>query len=398
MFYENKTKRKQGGIVKKQILTFLFLIGIGVVGVHYLSKTKAQSSAAKKQELVFGSTIDMKRGVKIFSDRFRSGILLALENAEKHGGINGRVPRIIFTDDEYTPSKARENALQFLEQGIDTLVSPVGSPTLEKYLDLVEQGKLLVLFPGTGAPIFRKPHLSHLIHFRPSYFDEAKVVVRHALEELGAKKMVLFYQNDAFGKGALQGAKAMLKQKGIADWSEVSYPRNNLNFDRQAQAIKNANPDAIIFLATSISAKELIRRLGSTYLFERHLLGISDLGEDVFQVFIKNEGLSCIVVNVVPNPNTSNIKLIKEYRALAKRGRISIDVLTLEGFINATILIDILRKIKGAITKEAIIEQAEKLKNYNLKGLNLNFNRDTRELSNALWLDTGKHKWVKVTV
>ena len=118
------------------------------------------------EQLVLGSTLDLSKGVKFLSKRLKQGTELRLA---KEKAINGMVPQIIFRDDEYTPSKARDNVEQFLKDDIDILFSPVGSPTLEAYLDLVEAGQVLILFPNTGAPIFRKPELKNMIHYRVGY-------------------------------------------------------------------------------------------------------------------------------------------------------------------------------------------------------------------------------------
>ena len=89
---------------------------------------------------------------------------------------------------------------------------------------------------------------------------------------------------------------------------------------------------------------------------------------------------------------------MQEFRSHAKQQNLELDVSTLEGYISASILIDILKKINGLITKEAIIAQAEQIKDYSLKGLELNFDEMTRELSKFLWLDTGKKKWHRMSV
>jgi hypothetical protein len=63
---------------------------------------------------------------------------------------------------------------------------------------------------------------------------------------------------------------------------------------------------------------------------------------------------------------------------------------SLEGYIAASIFIDLLKKIDGEITKEKIIEQAEKIKKYDFKGLSLNFNPKNRNLFGCVFLDTGE--------
>ena len=354
----------------------------------------------RPKELVFGSTLDLSKGAKIASGRVKSGVQLYIDKIKEAGGIDGMTLKVIFRDDEYTPTKARANIEQFLKDGIDMTLCSLGSPTLEAYVDLIKEGKVLALFPLTGAPIFRKPEFKYMIHYRACYCTEARVIVEYARNTLKANNFVVFYQNDAFGKGALSGARDAMKELKIEKekWTEISYERNDVSFPKQAKKIKELNPDAIIFLSTSIAAKGLIRQVGVGALAGKKLFGLSDFAEDVFRKFAKEKGLQFIIVSVVPNPETSELEIVKKFKKEAKQHNVPIDTLALEGYISTSILVDLLKKIDGPITKDAIVEQAEKIKDYTFEGLLLNFNKESRELSNYIWLYTGSPEWERIVV
>ena len=352
---------------------------------------------APPKKLVFGSTLDLSKGVKIASERVKNGVELRIK---EEGGIDGIDFKVIFRDDEYTPKKARLNIEQFLKDGIDMTLCSLGSPTLEAYVDLVKEGKVLVLFPITGALIFRDPKLRYMIHFRACHCAESRVLIKYAGEKLKAKKFVIFYQNDAFGLGALSGARDSMKELKIKEenWIELSYERNYVNFEKQANRIKEENADAIIFLSTSIAAKGLIRQIGVDNLAGKTLCGLSDFAVDVFRKFVKQKGLEFIIVSVVPNPATSELAIVKRFRKEAKKHNVQIDTFALEGYINTSILIDVIKKITGPITKDAIITEIEKIKKYDFEGLLLDFNQKSRELSNYIWLYTGIPNWERIVV
>lgn len=352
----------------------------------------------RPKELVFGSTLDLSKGAKIASKRVKSGVQLRLETLQDEGGIDGMDLKVVFRDDEYTPHKARANIEQFLKDGIDMTLCSMGSPTLEAYLDLVKEGKVLVVFPSTGAPIFRKPELKYIIHFRVCYCTEARVLVEYAYKKLQVKKFAVFYQNDVYGLGALGGARNVRKELNIDDksWIEISYERNDVNFAMQAKKIEEARPDAILFLSTSIAAEEFIRQIGVSGLAGKKLLGLSDFAENVFRKFAKKKGLEFTIVSVVPNPATSQLAIVQEFRKKAESSNVPIDTFALEGYVSASILIDLLKKISGPITKDTIIAEVEKIKKYDFKGLLLNFNEASRELSNYLWLYTGQSEWERI--
>jgi ABC-type branched-subunit amino acid transport system substrate-binding protein len=299
-------------------------------------------------------------------------------------------------DDEYTPEKTRTIIKQFLNDNIDIILCPMGSPTLESYLDLVREKKVLVLFPNTGAPIARKSDLEYIINWRLSYDYEGEIITKYTLDKLNATKAVMFYQDDAFGHGLLQGAQRVLKKRGITNWIEVSYGRNDVNFEKQVNIIKQENPNAILFFSSTVAARGLITQLEIKNLTGTKLLGNSDMAARDFKTFTKQKGITVINPNVVPNPKTSELEIVQEFRKKAKYAYVPLDPFILEAYLAADLTFHILSKIDGPITKDAIVKIAESFKNYPYKGLTLDFNPQTRELSRTVWIDNGEEEWIEI--
>lgn len=350
--------------------------------------------------LTFGSTLDLSKGERFKGKQLKASVT-ALFGQLQGDGIDGIVPKVIFADDEYMPEKARENVERFIEDGIDKTLVSMGSSPLEKYIDLVKEKKVAVFFPATGAPMFRKSDLTNLIHFRKSYVDEAKSALAYAFDNLKVKTVAILYQNDAYGLGALEGAIQLAKERNInyqKEWTLIPYERADLNLTNQIEKIKSVNPDAILFCAVVNPAKEVIRTLGSSFLEQKKLLGLSDFSDREFNDFIKKIGLQFIVMNIVPNPETSTLQIANEFRELMKKDAIDPDAWAFEGYIAGSLLLDCLKKIKGDITTDSIMKQFESYKNYNFKGLELNFNPETRELSKYLWINEGKPEWKQFAI
>ena len=72
----------------------------------------------------------------------------------------------------------------------------------------------------------------------------------------------------------------------------------------------------------------------------------------------------------------------------------------MEGFIVTSILLEQISKLKGPINGQNIMEQMEAIKDYNFKGLELNFNPVNRTLGKNLWIDDSKmaEDWIKMTI
>jgi len=354
-------------------------------------KEPVQEESGEKKPLLMGSLLDLSKGGKLQGKAVKSGVQLRIRQERAKG--DSLISDVVFVDDEYTPTKTAQEVDKFLKQGIDIMLTPLGSPTLESYLDLLKQGKVLVLFPNTGAPIFRQKDLKYVVHIRPSYKQEGKILTEYAIDTLHATKGVMFYQDDVFGKGLLEGAQEALKKKGITGWLEIPYMRNDVTFAKQVSKIKSYDPDVILFFSTTTAAIGLIRQLGIQNVVGKKFLANSDFGGESFVKFAKEKGLKLIYINVVPNPQLSNLPIVKQFRDAAAQANVSLDPFTLETYIATDFLLDIMKKIKGPITKEKLIAAIENIKNYDYKGLKFNFDPETRTLSNTFWLYNGTPDW-----
>ena len=347
-----------------------------------------------EEELFFGSTMDLSKGASPIGKRVREGLQLAFAKERTERTLPTILPRLITVNDEYTPQKTRSAVEDFIEKDVTMLIGSQGSPSLESYVDLIKNNGVLVMFPFTGSPIFRKPDLKNIIHYRGSYIREGQELIEYALKDLKAKKIAIFYQDDAFGRGALEGARRALRDAGITNSLEIPHERNVVNYTNQAKEIRDYNPDTILFSTNTLAIRGLIRQMGVQYFAGKKLLGLS-VYEDAFERFLKDKGLTFVLVRMVPDPAISDLLIAKEYRKWADAYNVAYDKVSFEQFINATILFEILAQIKGPVTKEKIIAIAQNMKDYPLKGLILNFNPETRELSETLWIDPGKDEWIQ---
>lgn len=349
-----------------------------------------------KDDLKIGTSLALVGGVPILGQQVKRGLSARIQKANQSEEIGSHFIQTMIYNDDYTPYLARMNITKLLENNIKIILSPTGSPTLASYLDLVKEKNGIVLFPITGGPQFRKPDLTQVIHYRVTYEDEVIALVDHVTTEYSVKKFAFFYQDDAYGSEPLEVAHQELKKRGITSWTDIPYLRASTDFSKQAETIKQTNPDAIGFFSAALPTKEFIRQVGVDKLANKVLFGISFLGEESIRRFLKRQGLNIIFGAVVPNPKISTLEIAQEYRQEMDKNQYSYDVFSLESYIGTSIFVDALKKIKGDITIDAIRKQIESLKDYNLKGITLTFNPQHRDLTNFVWIETGElDEWIK---
>jgi ABC-type branched-subunit amino acid transport system substrate-binding protein len=351
-------------------------------------------SALQNGNLVIGSTMDLSKQLKGYSELLRQGLDLSIDKFNKNGGLDGTKIQMVYLDDGYEPERARANVEKLLNDFKTNIVlSTMGTPIAESYLDLVKEKKVLSVFPHTGS--FHFSDLEYMVHLRTSYYDNGRIIGEYISNVLGNKeqKIAFFYQNDSWGKDLLEGAKKEFVKKGFDSFLELSYVPNLLELEKHAEQIKKFNPDGIGLFCSPRICQEFINKMGVDFLRQKALFGDTILGLKEFDDFIKEKGIKIIRVQAIPNPRTSDLEIVQDFRKEAKKNKVPIDTVSLEGYMNAAVFLDILQKINGSLSIESFLKTIEGIKDYNFKGLDLNFNPNNRQLLHTVWMNMGSDDW-----
>lgn len=345
-----------------------------------------------------GSTMALSKGGLSLGIPAKIAMTLAIDKSNDTNYLNGLFVKAVIMDDRYAAHQAKENVNTLMrDYNIDTLLIPIGSPTLSAYFDLVKTGKVTVLFPQTGSTHFRGPNYHNIIHWRPSYKDEARVLIEYMISKKSAKKFAFFYQRDSYGMPPLEAAHEVLKEHGITDWIDIPYGQYDVDFSAGVQAVIQGRPDAIGLFSISGITKNFFKQLGDEVLLGKKIFGLSGIEDADLRRFFDEHDIKVTFVEAVPSTK-SNLEIVKEYRDLMDIYNYEYDVFGLEAYICTQAFLDALKSIQGDITAQKILRYFESLKNFSFRGLNLNFNPENRTLSNTLWLRTGSDDWQEVKV
>ena len=344
--------------------------------------TKAGTSVREK-EIVFGTTMDLRGHLRGASKKTRFAIKHIFNLENQKGGIHGKKLKLISENDDYKPKKAKANIEKMLQnKNIDLILNPIGGPTTQAYIDLIEKGEILVLFPSTGAPVLRNPDLKYVIHFRPSYKSIHVAAIKYVKEKEKAKKIAFVFQ-----EGAASGKSVALAIEknniNTEDYIKVPYSRGQVSFTQQAEKIKQFEPDVIAFWCQSVILSKIVSKIGAPNL-KNTLLLTTEMGSLAALKYMKKIELLDNFINTenIPSPLESKLPIMKQYRQDLKAP----DNFLAETYISTKYLIEVLKNIKGPITKKSIVAYMEQTKNYNFGGFMLNFDPRTRQLSNQIWI------------
>jgi len=115
-------------------------------------------------------------GVKEVSD----GAKLYLDAVNAKGGVNGQKIELVAMDDKFDPKLAAQNAKVLItEKNVVALFLSRGTPHTQAILPLLEQYKVPLIAPSTGAMALHKPVNPWVFNVRATYQREAEKAVQH---------------------------------------------------------------------------------------------------------------------------------------------------------------------------------------------------------------------------
>jgi ABC-type branched-subunit amino acid transport system substrate-binding protein len=339
------------------------------------SATRAQDGAAPPT-IVIGQSAAFSGPAAQLGIQMRDGAKLWFDHINAQGGINGRRIEFKTRDDKYEPKLAAENTRKFIDEDrVFALFADVGTPTSQASLPVFTEAKVPFVAPFTGAELLRTPFNRYIFNVRASYFDETERIVDH-LTRTGAKRIAVFYQDDAYGQTGLEGVKRALARRNMAPAAFGTVERNTTNVAAAAKAIHAAQPDATVMISAYAPTAEFVRlmkRAGSISQFYT----VSFVGSKALAEALGKEGAGVMISQVVPFPWSPMVPIVKEYLDLAKKaGSVDVNFSSLEGFIAAKVLVEGLRRAGKDPTRERFIAAMESMSNLEIGGYAVRFGPD----------------------
>ena len=352
------------------------------------------------------------------------GMSAYLDFVNREGGVDGREIELIAYDDGYNPLPAINNTLKLVDEDkVFLLVSYVGTPTVTRVLPVLkiyENKGIFLFFPFTGAePQRRLPYKDYVFNLRPSYRQETEGLVRNFVN-IARPRIAVFYQADAYGRSGWDGVRRALDKYGLDMVAEATYRRGDefgSSYREQVEILKGANPDAVISIGAYEASAGFIRDARDSG-WDVPIANVSFVGsESMLELLIqagernsKDYTRDLINSEVVPNYMDDSLPAVGEYRSLmadyvpempstvksvkedgsvsgnteAKYGFVSF-----EGFLNAKLLVEVLKRLEGGIKKSGIKRAVESITDYDIGiGETVSFSDESNQGLNRVYFNT----------
>lgn len=337
------------------------------------------------------------------------GAMAYFHNVNSKGGVHGREIVLKLYDDGYQPDPAVNNTTKLMrEDQVFALFGYVGTPTVTRVLPLLkkfQEEKFVLFFPFTGAqPQRQLPYGPFAFNLRASYRQETAGLVENFIN-VGREKIGVFYQADAYGRSGWAGCREALAKHNLKMVGEATYTRGTkftANLKSQVDWFLRDKPDAIVCIGAYAACAAFLRDAVDGGL-QVPIANLSFVGsENLLKLITDNQEnpqlYSQFLVNsqVVPSYNDLSLEGVQLYDQFMTENAPSApeqfasaddeyktfdrSFVSLEGFLNAKLMTEILTRIGPEPTRDGIEEAVFSIQDLDLGiGESVSFNEDRRQ-------------------
>ena len=268
--------------MKPTTKTTLMLATLALLAGQVQAQTKAVPlQGVSATEITLGSIQDLSGPLAGFGKQARQGMLLAVDELNEQGGINGRKLKIIVEDSGYDPKKAVLAAQKLVNQDkIFMMMGHIGTAQNLAAMPVQFEKNVINFFPITAAREMYDPFDRLKYSFAATYFDQMRQAVPKLAKEKGAKKVCTLYQDDDFGMEVFKGGEAGLKTIGMDYAEKTTYKRGATDFSSQVAKLQSSGCDMVVLgtiIRETIGTIGTARKLGYNPIFIGSSAAYTDL-------------------------------------------------------------------------------------------------------------------------
>lgn len=387
----------------------------------------ASAPGVTAREIRVGMSAAFKGTAAGLGTEFYRGAQAYYDEINARGGVFGRVLTVAGLDDNYEPLPCVRNTLQLLDkEQVFFLSNYVGTPTLTRALPVIKryaEQQVVLVGNFTGAqPQREAPYVDQVFNIRASYRQEMGALVDR-FWQLGARTIGVYSQADAYGRSGTDGVSRALAARGARIAAETTYQRG-AKFDDDmtvaVNALRRAGVDAVLCTGAYQGCGAFVRTardLGWTV----PIANVSFVGSDAMLRLLVQHGKSAgreytrALVNsqVVPSYDDVTLPGVVEYRGLMERNNPPLppalrddkyvpqrySFISLEGYVNARVIVEALRRAGPNLTRQGLRQSLESLKAFDLGiGATLTFGPERHQgLDNVYFTRVESERWVPIT-
>ena len=192
------------------------------------------------------------------------GTSLAIDHINAEGGVHGRKLELVPRDSAAKPEQAITVARELIDrEKVYALIGKFDSSSAKALNPVIHEGGVPMMLSIAAATRNIEYERDPNFMFRTSGADHliAEFLVDFAIEEYGARKIAIGFEDTGYGFGGRDDITKALEAKGMEPAAKVKFSRPDTDMTAQAQIIKRSEADAVILYSIAKADAMMIRSL-----------------------------------------------------------------------------------------------------------------------------------------
>ena len=324
-------------------------------------------------QIIVGQTVGLTGAVAATVGEAVAGAKLYINAVNARGGVNKQQIELITLDDKFDVKLTAENARKLVvENNAVVLFLNRGTPHTEAMVPLLEEFKIALVAPSTGATSLHTPVNKYIFNVRSAYRLESEKAVS-LLSSIGITSIGVLHVDDTFGADALVGLSAGFVNTAIKPLFIEKFDRVKPVFDALALRVRTTNPQAVIVVGSGTAVSDAVKAMRAAGS-RAQLVTLSNNASSGFVKSLGENARGTIITQVFPNERSIASPLVKEALTLAREaGLKDVSPAFLEGFAGAKVLVEGLRRAGPNPTRERVREALEAIRGFDIGGMEVNY-------------------------
>lgn len=355
-----------------------FLAGLSALPIGF----HASARAADPTNIKVGQSIALTGPLSELGIAMHQGAKAGFAAINAKGGVNGQKIELNAVDDGYDVQRSLENVKGFLaDRSTFALFNCMGTPMIEAMLPSVLESGIPFFAPFSGALSARPANANNVFNIRASYPEEAQQLVQH-LATVGIKRIAIAYQNNTFGKEIFAGTQLAMAKFNVEATAIVTVENSAADAASAAAKVATSQPQAVLLGLAGKPTIEFVKAIRA----QRKglpLYALSIMGAAATLKAIGGDATGIAVSQVVPLPSNSMMPVVRDFQQAWKASSTTLEPshLALEGYINARVFAEALRRAGKSPSRNAFIDSTWAMKKFDLGGFDVSFSASDRNAS-----------------
>lgn len=326
-----------------------------VAGCANSAVTSSTSGGGAGGPIVLGSHVPLTGPLAAGGKQLNAGADAYFKYVNDNGGVNGRQIKYIALNDDYDPQKAVAGVRQLVERDQAVgIVSSLGTSTGLAVLPYLTSKKIPYVAPLSGDPrLLGKDPSQPVYGVAPTGIAMGGSLGDYAVQQMGAKRVAAFYQNDAYGTDGRDGFRQRATAAGAEYVADAPYELSSTDYSAQIRALRDAKPDVVALYALPSTAGNFLKQAKQQGWTDVKFVADNPM-TDPIMTGLAGDALDGLVCNFFTAVNGDINDAVRQKEGILRKyyPDVAGGYYSFQGMAGAMLAVEALKKIKGDVTPE----------------------------------------------